>query len=103
MISQRFAKSTLFQVYASSGTWQPHLTLDDAIYHSTEMGEIPGAVVEVDVKLDDNGKVFDTIMTAGLVGTQVCNSGDKALSANGKRDTARPAIAWWIYKKLEVK
>lgn len=103
LISQRFAKPTSFQVSAPLVPWQPHLTLDDVVYHSTEMGEIPGAVVEVDVKLKDNGEMFDTIMTAGLAGTQICDSDDKTLGANGKRDTARPAIAWWIYEKLEVK
>jgi hypothetical protein len=53
----------------------------------------------VDVKLNDNGKEFDTVLTAGLVGTWVCDSGDNTLSAGGKRDTAKPVVTWWIFAK----
>lgn len=38
-------------------------------------------------------------MTAGLVGARVCDSGDKALSAQGTRDVAKPVVAWWIFAK----
>lgn len=46
------------------------------------------------MRLDDNGVEFDTVLTAGLVSMQVCASGDKTLSADGKRDTAKPVVAW---------
>lgn len=78
----------------------PHyLTLDGVIYHRTDSGDVPPGFAEVDVKLDDNGKEFDTVMTAGLVGMEVCDSGDKTLSEEGTRDTAKPVVAWWIFAK----
>ncbi|KZP12779.1 hypothetical protein FIBSPDRAFT_835817 [Athelia psychrophila] len=80
---------------------QHYLTLDGAIYHRTETGDIPSGVVEVDLLLDDNGTVYNTLMTAGLVGTRVCDSGDKALSPNGTMDTAKPVLAWWISLKKD--
>jgi len=73
--------------------------LDGIIYQRTDTSQIPAGFAEVDVKLDDNGKEFDTVLTAGLVGTRVCNSGVNALSAGGKRDTAKPVVAWWIFAK----
>ena len=51
------------------------------------------------MRLDDNGVGFDTVLTAGLVSMQVCASGDKTLSADGKRDTAKPVVAWWISRR----
>ncbi|KAF7973018.1 hypothetical protein HWV62_16408 [Athelia sp. TMB] len=78
---------------------QPYLTLDGVIYHRTKSGHVPPGVVEVDVLLDDNGTLFNTLMTAGSVGTRVCDSGDKTLSADGTRDTAKPVLAWWIAEK----
>ena len=77
----------------------PYLVLDGVIYHHVETDDVPPRFAEVDVKLDDNGEEIDMILTAGLVGTQVCDSGDKTLSKDGKRDTARPYVAWWIFKK----
>jgi hypothetical protein len=55
---------------------------------------VPSGFAEVDVKLNDNGQKFDTVLTAGLVGAWICDSEDKSLSAEGKRDTARPVVVW---------
>ena len=55
---------------------------------------MPSGFAEVDVKLNDNGQKFDTVLTAGLVGAWLCDSEDKSLSAEGKRDTARPVVVW---------
>lgn len=76
-----------------------YLVLDDVIYHRTDSAKIPQGFAEVDVKLDDNGQKFDTTLVAGLVGTLVCDSGDKSLSEEGKRDTAKPLSAWWIFAR----
>lgn len=77
------------------------LTLDGAIYHRIDTNDIPVGFAEVDVKLDDNGQNFDTVLTAGLACTQVCDSGDRTLSPGGKRDTGRPVVAWWMSAKKE--
>lgn len=53
------------------------------------------------MRLDDNGVELDTVLTAGLVGMQVCDSGDKTLSADGKGDTVKPVVAWWIFAKKD--
>ena len=79
-----------------------YLTLDGVVYHRTDTSEVPPAFAEVDVKLDDNGVKFDTVLTAGLVGARICNSGDKSLSSDGHRDAARPVVAWWIFVKQDV-
>jgi hypothetical protein len=76
-----------------------YLVLDDVTYHRTDSAEIPQGFAEVDVKLDDNGQNFDTTLVAGLVGTLICDSGDKSLSEEGKRDTAKPFSAWWIFAR----
>jgi hypothetical protein len=78
-----------------------YLILDGIVYHTTSTSDVPCGFAEVDVKLNDNGTEFDTVLTAGLVGTRVCDSGDITLSVSGKRDTARPVIAWWIFGKKE--
>ncbi|KAJ7254813.1 hypothetical protein C8J57DRAFT_1346695 [Mycena rebaudengoi] len=36
---------------------------------------------------------------AGLVGTGFSSSRDTELSATGRNDTVRPAVAWWIYER----
>ncbi|KIM88942.1 hypothetical protein PILCRDRAFT_813943 [Piloderma croceum F 1598] len=79
-----------------------YLTLDGIIYHRTDTNDVPSGFAEVDVKLDDNGQKFDTVLTAGLVGARICDSEDKSLSSEGKRDTARPVVAWWIFAKKDV-
>ncbi|KII90180.1 hypothetical protein PLICRDRAFT_40375 [Plicaturopsis crispa FD-325 SS-3] len=38
-------------------------------------------------------------MVAGLVGMRVSNSGDKALSEKGEKDTLAPVAGWWIFTK----
>jgi hypothetical protein len=57
----------------------------------------------VDLTLDDNGTKWSTVLTAGVVGARVCDSGDKSLSPGGKSDTARPVVGWWIFALKELK
>jgi len=102
-----------FCVFDSKGNWKGYpvglghpsppvdpyhyLILDDVTYHQTSSAEIPQGFAEVHVELDDNGEKFDTTLVAGLVGTLICDSGDKSPSKEGKRDTAKPFSAWWIF------
>jgi Domain of unknown function (DUF4419) len=58
--------------------------------------KIPISYAEVDVKLDDNGVIFDSFLTAGLVGSGVSSSGDKNISSTGKNDMIRPVAGWWM-------
>jgi len=45
-------------------------------------------------------KDYSTALIAGSVGTEIFSSGDKSLSENGTRDSARSALGWWwVYKK----
>ncbi|KAJ7282339.1 hypothetical protein C8J57DRAFT_1499329 [Mycena rebaudengoi] len=67
----------------------------------TDQKDVPAAYAEVDVKLNDNGVMFDCIMVGGLVGTQVTTSGDLSLSTTGKDDVVYPLSGWWIFTKKE--
>ena len=73
------------------------MSLDGTSYHSIDADKVPQGYAEVDVDLDDNGVKFDTVMTAGLIGSQVSSSGDRELSHDGENDTIRPAAGWWIF------
>jgi hypothetical protein len=70
------------------------LILDGVKYHSVDTKKIPSAVAEVPVELNDNGEVLDTVMVAGLVGSQLTSSKGPSLEAP---DTLSPAAGWWIY------
>lgn len=61
------------------------------------MDNVPAAYAEVDVLVDDNGKLFKTLMVAGLVGSQILSSGDAKLSGTGQRDTIAPLSGWWMF------
>lgn len=64
-----------------------------------ETSDIPSAYADVDVKLNDNGEEFETLMVAGLVGARVCNSGDTKLSNTGMGDSLKPVAGWWMFIK----
>ncbi|KAJ7162669.1 hypothetical protein C8R43DRAFT_991113 [Mycena crocata] len=75
------------------------LVLDGTPYHRLDSKDVPPACAEVDVKLNDNGEMFDCVMTAGMVGMRVSSSEDLALSADGKNDVVQPVAGWWIFIK----
>jgi hypothetical protein len=83
--------------------WNGVLSLDGADYHGISSLEIPPAYGDVDVKLNDNGKVFDTMMISGLTGTLVCDSNDTQLSESGLRDVVKPLPGWRIFIKQAEK
>ena len=88
-------------VKPSYNEYAMQLTLDDARYHWLDSDAIPAAYADVDVKLDDNGQTFDTIMVSGLVGTRVYDSNDSRLSGSGLRDGVKPEPGWWIFIKRD--
>jgi hypothetical protein len=74
-------------------------TLDDTPFHTTEVDCVPASYAEVDVRLVSEGVNEECMITAGVVGTRVCSSNDKRLSASGQDDTVRPVVGWWLYHK----
>jgi hypothetical protein len=83
--------------------WNGVLSLDGADYHRVGSSKIPPGYGDVDVKLDDNGEVFDTMMVSGLIGTLVCDSNDTQLSESGLRDVVKPLPGWKIFIKQAEK
>ncbi|KAJ7136864.1 hypothetical protein C8R44DRAFT_948583 [Mycena epipterygia] len=77
------------------------LVLDQIPFHQMDCDNMPPSYAEVDVKLDDNGEIFDCTLTAGLVGTRISSSNDTKLSATGENDTVRPLLGWWMFIKKE--
>lgn len=49
--------------------------LDGTDYHRVNMDKIPSGHSSVPVKLDDNGRIYDTIMVAGSMGIRVRSTG----------------------------
>jgi len=78
---------------------QAALVLDGPQYHLVDSKKIPSGLTEVDVLVDDNGQLFPSMMTVGLIGTQVCSSSDQKRSATGQRDTVKPIAGWWLFVK----
>lgn len=97
------------------------MTLDGTTYHSIDTDDIPVSYAEgepststsipshgvaahdtgyvVNVKLDDNGVEFKSMIVAGLVGSEVQSSGDAELSLAGVRDMVKPLAGWWMFTK----
>jgi hypothetical protein len=73
------------------------LVLDDVPFHQADSDNLPPSYAEVPVKLDDNRKVFDCVLTAGLFGTQISSSHDSGLSAAAVNDTVQPLAGWWMF------
>ncbi|KAI0339237.1 hypothetical protein BDW22DRAFT_1347797 [Trametopsis cervina] len=83
------------------GTYQlgSALILDNVLYHVLSTKSIPTGHAAVDVKINDNGQLFEGRMVAGFAGIWVSDSGDVQLSENGERDVTAPAPGWWIFTK----
>ncbi|KAJ7264370.1 hypothetical protein C8J57DRAFT_1624994 [Mycena rebaudengoi] len=75
------------------------LVLDSTPYHRVDSINVPPGYAEVDVKLNDNGELFDCTMTAGVIGMKVSSSRDIELSPTGRDDIVRPVSGWWIFIK----
>ncbi|KAH7910176.1 hypothetical protein BJ138DRAFT_1153517 [Hygrophoropsis aurantiaca] len=86
-------------VLISSFDPPPSTILDGVSYPVIDTNDIPNGYAKVDVKLDDNGQEFDTVIVAGSIGSQICSSGKSSVSSTGIRDTVRPLPGWWMFVK----
>ncbi|KAJ6467567.1 hypothetical protein C8R47DRAFT_1223684 [Mycena vitilis] len=75
------------------------LVLDGTLYHCVDRNDVPPGLAEVDVVFDDYGAKSECLLVAGMIGTRVSSSGDAGLSEEGRDDTVRPAVGWWMFKK----
>lgn len=77
----------------------PYLALDGFAYPTIESQDIPCGYVSLDVMLEDNGEMMESMLIAGSVGAQICSTEKTELFRNGLRDTVRPVSAWWYFVK----
>ncbi|KAH7889203.1 hypothetical protein F5I97DRAFT_1923775 [Phlebopus sp. FC_14] len=91
--------SQFASVYTIRERRKPHLVLDGFPYPTIDSQDIPCGYACVDVKLDDHGRVLDTVMMAGLIGSQICSTDKSELFRNGMRDSVRPVVGWWYFMK----
>ncbi|KAJ7685596.1 hypothetical protein DFH06DRAFT_1277868 [Mycena polygramma] len=100
--AETLSAAQFWSTYAAPGISED-LVLDGTPFHKVHGTAIPPGYGEVDVKLkdDDDGKVYDCAMVAGIVGMGVSSSGDRTLSESGKNDTVHPVPGWWMFIKDE--
>lgn len=80
--------------------WDTGCELDGVAFHKVEIDDIPAGYASVPVKLDDNGKEYDTMMLAGMVGIQASSSGHLLGGASETGlDSIQPVSGWWMYEK----
>lgn len=61
--------------------------LSSHYYGRVETGDVPTSAVEIPVKIDDNGKIYDTIFYAGII------------SYTRTTDTIKPCLDWALIEK----
>ena len=86
--------------------------LDGVEFHGVGMTKIPSGSGSVPVVVDDNGKMYDTMMVAGSIGVQVSASGGdvetpppygcgggtfQGKMVVGGMDTLQPISGWWMF------
>ncbi|KAG2148746.1 uncharacterized protein EDB93DRAFT_1144715 [Suillus bovinus] len=84
-------------VYTFRGAWRPFLVLDGMPYPMIDDECVPCGYAHLDVKLDDNGQLFNTVIVAGTVGAQICSNDKSELFKNGMRDSVRPVVGYWYF------
>ena len=70
--------------------------LDDVSYHQVEIKQIPSGSTSVPVTVDDNGKLYKTVMVAGSVGVRVTSSGEMLDESNVPHRGVRYEAGKWV-------
>jgi len=92
--------SQLKAMYLYTENYGDVLMLDGVRYPRLDSDEVPAGYAQVNVTLEMEDIDYPTALIAGSVGTEIFSSGDKSLSSDGKRDSARPTLGWWwVFKK----
>jgi len=73
--------------------------LDGVAYAIIDTDNIPAGYVTVDIKLDDRGTEYRSMLLAGVVGQRITSSGSSDLSGSGARDEIAPQVSWWLVEK----
>ncbi|EDR07352.1 uncharacterized protein LACBIDRAFT_327783 [Laccaria bicolor S238N-H82] len=77
-----------FRIYGNAaGAHLSSLVIDGTRYHEVDNKKIPSGFAEVDVLVES---MLKCKMTVGLIGLQICSSGDKQKAKSGQRDTVKP-------------
>ncbi|ODM90613.1 hypothetical protein Ocin01_16066 [Orchesella cincta] len=83
---------TAFCVFDKDGNWQgSRMESSTEKWLKIDTNAIPSGIVEVDVKINDNGAEYNTIMFAGHVATEVKDDGC----------TLQPTLGWAIALKSD--
>ncbi|KAL0573501.1 hypothetical protein V5O48_008454 [Marasmius crinis-equi] len=73
--------------------------IDGVLYHRVNTKNIPAGFASVPVTVNDNGRVFETKMVAGLMGIEASSTGDNLAGTDGPvLDMIRPAAGWFMYQ-----
>ncbi|KAJ7779500.1 hypothetical protein DFH07DRAFT_765781 [Mycena maculata] len=103
-----------FSVFSTEGAWLGRrlnmatygkssrigdVVLDGTLYHTVDRDRVALGSTVVDVQLNDNERIFDCAMVAGMIGMQVSSSDDLAFSSTGINDIVQPVPGWWMYTK----
>jgi len=107
------------------------MNLEDGLSRCIDTEDIPSGFASVPVTVDDNGTIYETMMSAGLVGIQATSSGamldgtryhnSPPLCEDGPDDSLEPAVysvppateqagldtiqplsGWWMYEQRPV-
>ena len=81
-----------------NGRRGPGCLLDDVSYHQVDIEQIPSGCTAVPVTVDDNGRIYKTVMVAGSVGVRVTSSGEMLDESNPphKGRSGRYEAGGWV-------
>jgi hypothetical protein len=94
---------------ANSNRERPAIVLDgDVVFPTIDTDNIPSGFVSVDVLLNDNGKLFETVMIAGHLGAKLLSGQEGEADRSGRkaeqRLSARVGVAagWLMFVKKSL-